>query len=204
MMLKKVMYIMLSFVIGIVLISCGNQDQSSNEKEKKNDEELQLDSDSAVLIAYFSWSGHTKELANEIHNQVGGDLFEIEVQEPYTEDINVLSKQSLQEQQGNIRPVLSSHVENMEKYDVIFVGYPNWWSNMPMPVFTFLEEYDFSGKTIIPFTTYGESGFGDSITSINEILKDAYIIEGPSIQEHQLDKCSDTVKEFLEKVKFVK
>lgn len=208
-MLKKIVIIIMSFVIGGILVSCNNKvSQSSDDKEIDssvvNDIKIELDSDSSVLIAYFSWAGHTKELVNEIQKQVGGDLFEIQTQELYTDDINVLSKQSLQEQQDNIRPVLSSHIENMDKYDVVFIGYPNWWSNMPMPVFTFLEEYNFSGKTLIPFTTYGESGFGDSIDSINEILTKSHIIEGPAIQEHELNTIPDKVKEFLETIGFVK
>ena len=125
------------------------------ESSESNNENTDIDSESMVLIAYFSWSGNTKQLAEMIQEQIGGELFEIEPETPYTDNINELSGISLQEQRDNIRPALKSSVEDMSQYDVIFVGFPNWWNNMPMPVFTFLEEYDFSGKTVIPFTTYG-------------------------------------------------
>lgn len=202
-MFKTFIKIILSFAVIAILVSCGKQTSQSNQNEIKNNTEtnqhqIDIDSDSKILIAYFSWSGHTKELAQEIQSQVGGDLFEIQTKEPYTTDINVLSSQSLQEQRDNIRPALSTHVDNMDQYDMIFIGYPNWWSNMPMPVFTFLEEYDFSGKTIIPFTTYGESGFGNSLSSIHEILKDSTIVKGLAIQEHEMEDLSNKVKDWLQ------
>lgn len=98
------------------------------------------------LIAYFSWSGNTEQLAGDIQEQLGGDLFKIEPETPYTDNINELSGLALQEQRDNALPALAAHVEDIDQYDVVFIGYPNWWSDMPMPVFTFLEEYDFSGK----------------------------------------------------------
>ena len=136
------------------------------ESSESNNENTDIDSESTVLIAYFSWSGNTKQLAEMIREQMGGELFEIEPETPYTDDINELSGISLQEQRENIRPALSSAVEDMSQYDVIFVGFPNWWNNMPMPVFTFLEEYDFSGKTVIPFTTYGNGVWGKSVVGL--------------------------------------
>lgn len=194
MMLKKLMIMILVLSTTMMLSSC----RQKVEDEKADSKQIHISEDTSILIAYFSWSGHTQEVAQEINRQVGGDLFEIVPQEPYTDDINVLSKQSLQEQRDQMRPALSTHVDNMDQYDVVFLGYPNWWSNMPMPVFTFLEEYDFSHKTIIAFTTYGESGFGHSIDSINDILTHSHVVEGIAIQEHDLDKVQDHVKAFLD------
>lgn len=156
------------------------------------------DAEEAVLIAYFSWSGNTQQLANMIQEQTGGDLFQIEMETPYTDNEGELSGLALQEQRDNTRPALSNHVENMNEYKVVFIGYPNWWNNMPMPVFTFLEEYDFSGKTVIPFTTYGDGGFGRSVISIKEILSDATIADGLAIQEHTLADAPEQVSEWLQ------
>lgn len=156
------------------------------------------DPDEAVLIAYFSWSGNTQQLANMIQEQTGGDLFQIEMETPYTDNEGELSGLALQEQRDNTRPALSTYVENMDEYKVVFIGYPNWWNNMPMPVFTFLEEYDFSGKTVIPFTTYGDGGFGRSVISIKEILSDATIADGIAIQEHTLADAPAQVSEWLQ------
>ena len=96
------------------------------ESSESNNENTDIDSESMVLIAYFSWSGNTKQLAEMIQEQIGGELFEIEPETPYTDNINELSGISLQEQRDNIRPALKSSVEDMSQYDVIFVGYPNW------------------------------------------------------------------------------
>lgn len=155
-------------------------------------------SSATILIAYFSWSGHTKQIAEEIHAQVGGDMFEIQPEIPYTDNINELSAIALQEQRNNVRPALNTHVADMDKYDIVFIGYPCWWSNMPMPVFTFLEEYSFTGKTVIPFTSYGENVFGRSLDSIKEILTDATIAEGLAIQEHTMQDLPGKVTAWLQ------
>ena len=177
---------------------------SENENGESNREKIEFDSESTILIAYFSWSGNTKQLANMIQEQVGGELFEIEPETLYTNDINELSNISLQEQRDNIRPELSSAVEDMSKYDVIFIGFPNWWNNMPMPVFTFIEEYDFSGKTVIPFTTYGNGVWGKSIGSIRDTLPHTTILDGLAIQEHELTDASLEVSEWLQELGFFK
>jgi flavodoxin len=103
-----------------------------------------------ILIAYFSHSGNTQVIANQIYESVGGDIFKIVTVDPYPTNYNAVVNLAKQEQKNDYRPELATKVENMDSYDVIFVGYPNWWATMPMAVFTFLEEYDFAGKTIIP------------------------------------------------------
>lgn len=209
-MLKKIITISLSIVILCILGGCEtNKPQTENsstadsEITDKNSlsikENLDTDrnSDSSVLVAYFSWSGNTKQLALEIQAQTGGDLFEIIPENPYTDDINELSGIALREQSDNIRPALSVNVEDIDKYDTIFIGFPNWWNDMPMPVFTFLEEYDFSGKTIIPFTTYGNGGWGKSLNSIKDVLTESTILDGIAIQEHELESTEQEVTELL-------
>ena len=209
-MLKKIITVSLSIVILCILGGCEtNKPQTENsstadsETTDKNSlsikENLDTDrnSDSSVLVAYFSWSGNTKQLALEIQAQTGGDLFEIIPENPYTDDINELSGIALREQSDNIRPALSVNVEDIDKYDTIFIGFPNWWNDMPMPVFTFLEEYDFSGKTIIPFTTYGNGGWGKSLNSIKDVLTESTILDGIAIQEHELESAEQEVTELL-------
>lgn len=220
--MKKIAAICTAFILMLTLGACENSaEQSSNEPETfpslqsesvpeasggesksgsstATDPDMEPSLDSSVLIAYFSWSGNTEQLAGDIQEQLGGDLFKIEPETPYTDNINELSGLALQEQRDNARPALAAHVDDMEQYDVVFIGYPNWWSDMPMPVFTFLEEYDFSGKTVIPFTTYGDGGFGRSINSIKEILSDATILEGFAVQEHELEGASGKMTEWLQ------
>ena len=134
--------------------------------------------DENILIAYFSWSGNTEALAEMIQSEVGGDLFRIETAEPYTDDYDTLLDIAQAEQQEGARPQLSGQVENWDSYDVIFVGYPNWWSDAPMAVYTFLESYDFTGKTLIPFNTSASGGFGRSLSGVEESAPGAAILDG--------------------------
>ena len=178
-------------------ISAAPEDESSAGNESSIEKKDEA-SEANVIIAYFSWSGNTRQLAGMIQELTGGELFEIEPETPYTDDINALSGISLQEQRDDVRPALKSTVEDMDQYDVIFIGFPNWWNNMPMPVFTFLEEYDFSGKTVIPFTTYGNGGWGRSIGSIQEALPESDVLDGLAVQEHELKDALTEVAEWVQ------
>ena len=157
-----------------------------------------------VLIAYFSFEGHTKQIAEEIQAQIGGDLFEITPEKPYTGTRNDLSGIASTELRENARPALSTHVQAMDQYDVVFVGYPCWWSDAPMAVFTFLEEYDFSGKTVVPFTSYGTSGFGNSLASIQKSVgNDVTITEGLAVQEDNMQNLSARVTAWLQEIELI-
>ena len=123
----------------------------------------------------------TDEQTDPTGAQTGADLFEITCVEPYSTDYNTVLEQAQRDQNEQARPELASHVENMEQYDIILLGYPNWWASIPMPVATFLEEYDFSGKTIVPFCSHGGGRFGQSLTTIAKLTPDANIGEGLAI-----------------------
>lgn len=210
-MLKKLSALFVSLLLTVcVFVGCtdnnnpppteGDGTVSEVGNENENESGGTVNPDSSILIAYFSWSGHTEQLAEVIHEQVGGDVFVITPKVPYTTDINKLSGQASQELRDNVRPELASHVDNFESYDVIFVGYPNWWSNAPMPVFTFLEEYDFSGKTVVPFSVYGSSVWGNSISSIKSTLPTATVLEGYCVQEHAMQNVNTDVSTWLKKI----
>lgn len=147
--------------------------EQSAEPEETPDEEA-----NSILIAYFSWSGNTEELAGMIQAETSGDLFAIEPETPYTNDYNTLLDVAQQEQADNIRPALATQVENWDQYDTIFVGYPNWWGDVPMIVLSFLESYDCTGKRIVPFCTSGGGGFGSSRASVEASASGAAILEG--------------------------
>ena len=134
-----------------------------------------------ILIAYFSWGGNTRGIAEEIQSQTGADLFEIELVNPYSSDYNTVLDEAQRDQNEQARPELATHVKNMEDYDTILLGYPNWWASIPMPIASFLEEYDFSGKTIIPFCSHGGGRFGQSLTAIAKLAPDAAMGEALSI-----------------------
>lgn len=150
-----------------------------------------------TLIAYFSWSGNTEKMAQTIQEEIGGDLFQIEPAVPYTDDYDALLDIAQQEQADNARPELAAQVENWDSYEAVFVGFPNWWSDAPMAVYTFLESYDFSGKTLIPFNTSASGGFGRSLSGIEESAAGADILEGLALTEGELENVQSEVSGWL-------
>lgn len=147
-----------------------------------------------ILIAYFSYSGNTENAAEIIREKTGADLFEITMENPYSGNIYEVSQYDLMHE---IYPALSSHVENMGQYDVILLGYPTWWATMPMPVYSFLEEYDFSGKTIVSFSSHGGTMFGDSVSDLSKMVPDAYVGIGFEFNYSGGSGLSDEISQWL-------
>ena len=137
---------------------------------------------SKVLVAYFSASGVTAKSAEKLAKAAEADLFEIVPEQPYTKaDLNWQDKNSRSSVEINdrsSRPAIKSKVENMEQYDVVFVGFPVWWYREPSIIDTFMESYDFTGKTVVPFCTSGGSGLGTTGSNLQALAKDAKVIEG--------------------------
>lgn len=151
----------------------------------------------AALVAYFSWSGNTQQLAEIIAQETGADLFEIATVTPYTDDYDTLLDIAQQEQGEEARPELNARVEDWDSYDTIFLGYPNWWSDAPMAVYTFLESYDFTGKTLIPFNASASGGFGRSLSGIEESAAGATMLEGLDLTEDELADAQNQVTTWL-------
>ncbi len=150
-----------------------------------------------VLIAFFSWGGNTKGIAKEIQALTGADLFEIELTEPYSSDYSTVLDEAQRDQNLQARPELATHVENMQDYDTVLLGYPNWWASIPMPIASFLEEYDFSGKTIIPFCSHGGGRFGQSLTAIGKLVPDAVMGEALSVHYSGGNNLPDEIAQWL-------
>lgn len=131
-----------------------------------------------VLVAYFSWGGNTRKVANQIHEKVGGDIFEIRTETPYPKEYKPTTEIAKKEAADNSRPKLVGRIADMSNYDVIFIGYPIWWYTAPMAVNSFIESYDFSGKTIIPFATSGGSGITQSVQDIRKLAPKATFLDG--------------------------
>ncbi|HBC91494.1 MAG TPA: flavodoxin, partial [Pelotomaculum sp.] len=159
--------------------------EGSGPQNTETESENQTQSDLAaenILIAYFSRTGNTREIASQIHERVGGDIFEIVPVDPYPTDYDTVVDQAKQELEQGYRPPLKTKVENMDSYQVVYLGYPNWWGTIPMAVATFLESYDFSGKTIVPFCTHEGSRLGRSVEDITELCPQSTILEGLAIR----------------------
>lgn len=152
---------------------------------------------SSALVAYFSWSGNTESVAKEIQAQTGADIFRIVPAEPYTDDYDTLLDIAQEEQAADARPEIADTVEDFQQYDVVYLGYPNWWGDMPMILYTFLDEYDFSGKTIAPFVTSGGSGFSGTIGTIESMEPDAAVTEGLSLGSSEAAEPADAVSSWL-------
>lgn len=151
-----------------------------------------------VLIAYFTRTGNTRQIAELIQEQTGGDLFQIETERSYSGDYDTVLDEASKEQSENARPALSGSIENMGDYDTVFIGYPIWWSDTPMAVLTFLESYDFSGKTVVPFCTHGGGGSGRSFSSVSGSAAGATVLEGFSIAGSSAEGAQEQVSDWLE------
>lgn len=150
-----------------------------------------------ILIAYFTWSGNTQGIAYEIQKQTGADIFEIVPEKSYSESYNTVLREAQRDQRSQARPKLKNHVRNFADYDVIMLGYPNWWASIPMPIASFLEEYDFSGKIIMPFCSHGGGRFGQSLTAIAKLAPNAVITEGLSVHYSGGGRLKDDIARWL-------
>ncbi len=164
-----------------------------------------------ILIAYYSrkgqnyvngrivelQEGNTSVAARMIQEITGGDLFEIDTIKTYPEDYTETTRVATVEKRNNARPELISIVDQMDMYDVIYLGYPNWWGTFPMAVFTFLESYDFSGKTIIPFCTHEGSELGNSEHDIRKLCPNSNVLPGIAIRGGNVKGAGDKIKSWL-------
>ena len=152
----------------------------------------------SVVVRDGQALGNTEFMAGVIQNAVGGELFQIETVQQYPLEHEPLVDLAAEEQDAGARPELSSHIEDPSQYDVIFLGYPNWWGDMPQALYTFLEEYDFSGKTIIPFCPHGGSGFSRTISTIAELQPGANVVEqGLSISRNSVTDAQSDVENWV-------
>lgn len=153
--------------------------------------------DPRILIAYFSQSGNTRLIANDIQKLVGGDLFEIKTVRQYAPDFDTNVDQAREDLRNNARPKLAARVSNMAEYDVVFVGFPNWVGTMPMPVFSFLEQHDFKGKTIVPFCTHGTSGISNTVSDLRKLGLGAEVRQHIGIYRNDVPTAQKAVADWL-------
>ena len=168
---------------------------------------------STILIAYFSHTGenynvgvidegNTAKVAKEIAAQTGGDLFEIVTVEPYPESYDDCLAVATEELRSKARPELAATMDSIEQYDTVYLGYPIWWGDLPMAVYAFLERYDFSGKTVLPFNTHEGSGTARTDRTIRSLLPDADVRDGLAIRgstaQNDAEAVTNAVRDFIE------
>lgn len=199
------------------------ESEESSEKEKSDgDSSLKVAGNTEILVAYFSYgenaalpagvdatttasiqtvngelTGNTGAVAHMIAESTGADLFSIQTVEKYPDTYDATMEQGQEEKNTKARPALASLPEGLDSYQVIFLGYPNWWGDMPMALYSFLDQVDLSGKTIIPFVTSGGSEFSGTIDAIQKLEPDASVQEGLSIRDTDAASAQEQVEEWL-------
>lgn len=178
--------------------------------------------DGSILIAYFTAAensgvdaiasasyttvngapvGRVRALADMIAEEIGGELFAIQTSTVYPADGGELIDFAAGEQEENARPGLTSHIEDLDRYDTIFIGFPNWWYDMPMALYSFFEEYDLSGKTLIPFNVHNGSRFSSTINTIQELEPEATVItDGFTVSEQNVAEAAGDVDAWLDEL----
>ena len=210
-------------------IEAGTESGSRQEKDAQAEpaqDKTENAKDGRVLIAYFSVPedvdtsgvdavsgasivvkdgevhGNTEYVAKIVQETIGGDLFRIETIEDYPLDHDPLVDQAADEQDAELRPELKSHIEDMGQYDTVILGFPNWWADLPMPVYTFLEEYDLGEKTIIPFVTHGGSGFSGTEDTIAGLQPDAAVSDNTlSLSRGDVADSEEEVRQWAESLR---
>lgn len=190
----------------------------TGSSETVQNEPTEGDENGKILVAYFTFpedgsdadagasrvvtadgevQGNVEYFAKVIAEETGADLFQIQTVQQYPGDHEPLVDQAAEERDSGARPELASHIENLDDYDTIFIGYPIWWYDMPMAMNTFFEEYDFSGKTIVPFSSHGGSGFSTSIDDITAYEPEADILEGFTAERNDVPISADDLRSWV-------
>lgn len=227
--ISNTIFVMLS----IFLISCSNNKENSMAIFETNEnfgEELiytQNYESKKILIAYFTWADNTYVanpssvdinattsasvlppgdaglIARWIQEETGGDLFSIITENKYSSDYDECLDKARKERDNNERPKLVGRVNNMNDYDIIFLGFPNWWYTCPMAVFTFLESYNFSGKTVIPFCAHGTGGLSRTIRDIKRILpNDCKVLDAIGVYRPEVRNSKDRIVEWVKSLNY--
>lgn len=177
-------------------------DMSSPESESSENDATAQDvfseEETNILVAYFSCTGNTENIANTIAFVTGADVYKIKPEQPYTDadlDYNDSGSRSTKEQNDDsCRPTILGSVENFDRYDIIYVGYPIWWGQAPRIIYTFMESYDFSDKTVIPFCTSASSGVGSSADNLHDSASSAVWIDGTRLSS---DSSEDDIRDWI-------
>lgn len=191
--MKKLLTLIL-MSLALFVVGCGSAakaEPTQAPKEEKQMTATQNTQGKKILVAYFSATGTTKGAAEKLAKAAGGDLFEIVPEQSYTSaDLNYRNKRSRSSKENadkSIRPAIKSKVADMKQYDVVFIGYPIWWGEAPNIISTFMESYDLSGKTVVPFCTVISSGFGSSDVALKKLAPKAKWLPGADLTNADMD-----------------
>ena len=219
--MKKIYSLIMAFTLLLTFTACSNNtnDESSSsaqqqsgtpdsisadKSDNQNDSSTPAVTGSKSLVIYFSWSGNTENVAKSIQSQTDSDIFEIVPATPYSDDYDTVVDLAQEEQRSKARPAISGTIKNIADYDVIYVGFPNWWGDMPMILYTFFDTYDFSGKTIALFCTSGGSGLSGTVNEVKSLEPNATVTEGLHIGSGSSSNPDKAVSEWLNDIGLAK
>lgn len=189
---------LIGILILIMCVICSTEKNNLPTTTSK----VALPPSSKILIAYYSQTGNNAAVAKEIQKQIGGDLFQIKSYLTYPRNVPGTLTQVKREYVEQIRPQLVNDVVDFDKYDLIVLGYPNWYDDPPMAVLSFLEKHKWQGKTIAPFTSYGLSGYGTSIATIKKSAPEAQIVQGMALHASKTRNSSNEVNTWLKSLQW--
>jgi flavodoxin len=200
----------LTIAIAVCLLGCSNAQQPGREAKVSRPERK-------VLIVYLSRTNNTKAVAEFIHDEVGGTIVPLELEKPYPADYRATVEQVVRENETGFLPPLKTKLERVEQYDVVFVGFPTWDMKLPPPMKSFLRQYSFKGKTVIPFNTNAGYGEGSSFATVKELCPDSTIPEGfvttggverdgvyLAIKDARAGEVRNEVRDWLRRIKVVR
>ncbi|MBN9349337.1 MAG: flavodoxin [Chitinophagaceae bacterium] len=190
------------------LMSCSSKSQNKTSKNVNKEN---------ILIVYLSRTNNTKAIAEIIQKNVGGKLIALELEKPYPENYKSIVDQVAKENETGFLPPLKTKIDSMEKYDIVFIGFPTWDMQLPPPMKSFLHEYDLSGKTVIPFYTHAGYGVGSGFETLKKLCPNSKILEGFStkggierdgiffvMKDEKKVKAEKEIKNWLQKIKVIK
>lgn len=219
--MNKRKIVILSLIVILFITGCQQKPSKTTQTTDSFNKKI---NGSNVLIAYFTWAdntyvdenadidtdasssasviapGNTKMIADEIQKHVGGDQFSIIVQDFFSYEYDKCLEQASDQLANQAYPLLQNKLNDFEKYDVIFIGYPNWWGRLPMPVMTFLKEYQFDQKTIIPFCSHGTGGLGRTVQDLNDLCPSSQILNPLGISRDEINETSQKVSQWLKDI----
>lgn len=219
--MKKLVSIFMALTLLLSFAACSNNannegsssapQQSSTpnstpaeESNNQNDSSTPTETGSKSLVVYFSWSGNTENVAKSIQSQTDSDIFEIVPATPYSDDYDTVVDLAQEEQRNNARPAISNSIENIEQYDVVYVGFPNWWGDMPMILYTFFDTYDLSDKTVALFCTSGGSGLSGTVNEVKSLEPNTTVTQGLHIGSGSSSNPDSAVSEWLNDIGLAK
>ena len=229
---KKVLAVWFAGIMMFSMTACASSTEEDStgslQAEISESETQEQEGNSNILVAYFTYAenaelpegidasasasiqvwngeltGNTGAVARMISEATGGDLFSIQTVEKYPDNYNDTIDQGQSERNEGARPELTTQIENLDNYDTIFLGYPNWWGDMPMAVYSFLDEYDLSGKTVVPFVTSGGSGFSQTISEIENAEPNATVEEGISLRDSDAVSAQEEIQTWLRELGYI-